>query len=141
MDLRLITRLVLSGWLAGCALARGGNVTADTNTSRFWPQWRGPSANGVAPLADPPVHWSEQQNVRWKVLLPGKGHSTPIVFGDRVFLTAAVPSGEARRPVYDNAPGTHDNVGVTHTHQFVALALSRRTGEILWKKILREEFP
>ena len=49
---------------------------------------------GVAPHANPPVHWSETNNIRWKIPLPGKGHSTPIVFGDRIFLTAAVPVGE-----------------------------------------------
>ena len=65
-----------------------------------WPQWRGPLGTGVAPRADPPVEWSEAKNVRWKTPIPGKGHSTPIVWGDRVFLTTAVPTGdlEARRP-------------------------------------------
>ena len=108
---------------------------------RYWPQWRGPLANGVSPRADPPVHWSETNNVRWKLTLPGKGHSTPIVFGDRVFLTAAVAVGEAQKPVYDNAPGTHDNVPVTHRHQFVVLAVQRRDGKVLWLKPVREEFP
>ena len=106
-----------------------------------WPQWRGPLATGVSPSANPPVHWSETENVRWKIPLPGKGHSTPIVFGDTVFLTAAVPVGDAQEPVYDKAPGSHDNVGVTHHHQFVVLAVSRRNGNVLWKKIVREEFP
>src|SRR4029450_2972450 len=71
---------------------------------RYWPQWRGPLANGVAPKANPPIEWSEQKNVRWKIPLPGKGHSSPIVFGDSVFLTAAVPVGEALPPVHDSAP-------------------------------------
>src|SRR5467141_1890594 len=92
---------------------------------RYWPQWRGPLATGVAPQADPPVHWSESKNIRWKIALPGKGHSTPIIFGERVFLTVAVPAGEAQKPVYDNAPGTHDNVPVTHRHQFAVLAINR----------------
>ena len=114
---------------------------SSTEALRNWPQWRGPLATGVAPHADPPLHWSEKKNIRWKITLPGKGHSTPIVFGDRVFLTAAVPVGDAQKPVYDTAPGTHDNVPVTHHHQFVVLAVSRRNGEILWQKIVREEFP
>ena len=106
-----------------------------------WPQWRGPLATGVSPSANPPVHWSETKNIRWKIPLPGKGHSSPIVFGDAVFLTAAVPVGEPQEPVYDKAPGTHDNVGVTQRHQFVVLAVSRRDGKVLWKKVVREEFP
>src|SRR5688500_9196886 len=62
-----------------------------TGDRGVWPQWRGPLATGVSPDANPPVEWSEERNVRWKLALPGKGHSTPIVWGDRVFLTAAVP--------------------------------------------------
>jgi hypothetical protein len=94
-----------------------------------WPQWRGPLANGIAPHADPPVHWSETKNIRWRIPLPGKAHSSPIVFADRVFLQTAAPVGPAQKPVYDRAPGTHDNVPITHRHQFVALAISRRDGK------------
>jgi outer membrane protein assembly factor BamB len=132
--------------LLGCLLALAG-MASDTNKNssaeadRHWPHWRGPQANGVAPLADPPLTWSETNHVRWKLALPGKGHSSPIVWGDRVFLTAAVPVGAAQKPVHDNAPGTHDNVPVTHHHQFVVIAISRRDGRVLWSKSLREEFP
>jgi len=87
------------------------------------------------------VHWSETTNIQWKIPLPGKGHSTPIVWGDLLFVTAAIPFGKAVEPVYDHAPGTHDNVGVTQTHQFVVFALSRRDGTIVWQKTLKEEFP
>ncbi len=55
-----------------------------------WAQWRGPQATGVAPNAHPPSEWSETQNVRWKVEVPGVGHATPIVWGDRVYLLGAV---------------------------------------------------
>jgi outer membrane protein assembly factor BamB len=106
-----------------------------------WPQWRGPMANGVAPRANPPVHWSETNNIRWKVALPGKAHSSPIVSGDWVYLLSALPVGEAQKPVYDDAPGVHDSVPVTHRHQFLAMALSRRDGSIAWTKVLREEWP
>ena len=108
---------------------------------RYWPQWRGPMATGVAPLADPPLHWSETNHIRWKFPLPGKGHSSPIVWGEMVFVTAAVAIGPAQEPVYDHAPGAHDGVPVTHRHQFIALALSRREGALLWSSNLREEFP
>ncbi len=122
-------------------LAADAGDRASTNYLRNWPQWRGPLANGVAPQANPPLQWSETNNLRWKIPLPGKGHSSPIVFGDRVFVTAAVPIGEAQKPVYDSAPGVHDSVPVTQRHQFVVLAISRRDGSILWKKVLREEWP
>lgn len=112
-----------------------------TNLPAFWPAWRGPLANGVAPHADPPVRWSETNNVRWKIPLPGKGHASPIVFGDAIYVTAAVPVGEAQPPVFDKAPGVHDSVPVTHRHQFIVLAVSRRDGSVLWKKVLAEAFP
>ena len=48
---------------------------------RAWPRWRGPLGTGVAPHADPPVRWSETENVRWSAPLPGRGHSTPVVVG------------------------------------------------------------
>jgi len=137
---KLVRHLLALGCLLAFAV-RAEDTLSTTDALRYWPQWRGPLANGVAPHADPPVQWSEKKNVRWKIPLPGRGHSTPIVFADRVFVTAATPLGDAQKPVYDNAPGTHDNVPVTHRHQFVVFAISRENGQVLWRKILREEFP
>ena len=108
---------------------------------RFWMQWRGPLASGVAPMANPPVEWSEKKNIRWKIALPGKGHSSPIVFGDCVYLLAAAPVGEAQSPVHDSAPGVHDSVPVTHRHQYMVFAVARSDGRVLWKKVVREEWP
>lgn len=106
-----------------------------------WLHWRGPQANGVAPAANPPVEWSESKNLRWKVAPAGKGHASPIVVGDKVIVVSAVPVGERRLPVFDRAPGSHDNAGVTHTHQFVAQAFSRIDGREAWRRVLKEEFP
>ena len=50
-----------------------------------WAQWRGPLGTGVAPDAQPPVEWSETKNIRWKRVLPGKGHSSPVVWGEQIF--------------------------------------------------------
>ena len=131
--------------LLGCAAvmaALGDEVHSEAAEAlRYWPQWRGPLANGVAPRANPPLEWSEKRNTRWKLRLPGKGHSTPIIWGDRIFVTAAVPYGNSVKPVYDNAEGSHDNVPVTQHHQFVVLAVNRRDGTIAWSKTAREEFP
>jgi outer membrane protein assembly factor BamB len=131
----------LSLLLASPATAQKTSTNSADEALRYWPQWRGPLANGVAPHANPPVEWSEKKNIRWKIPLPGKGHSSPIVFGDRVFLMTAAPVGEAQKPVFDTAPGVHDSVPVTHRHQYVVLAVSRRGGRILWEKTVREEWP
>ena len=65
---------------------------------RFWPAWRGPSGTGVGPDASPPLRWSEDKNVRWKTGLPGLGHSTPVIWGKRIFLTTTVPAEELAVP-------------------------------------------
>lgn len=108
-----------------------------------WPRWRGPLATGEAPHADPPVHWDEAEgtNIRWKTEIPGRGHSTPVVWDDLVFLTTAISCGEPLPPRPSTAPGNHDNLPVTHRHRFVALAVSRSSGKIVWQRTLREELP
>src|SRR6266568_8407483 len=136
-----LPRLLLGCLLAASALADGGTVCDSAALLNNWPQWRGPLANGVAPHANPPIRWNETNNVRWKIPLPGRGHSSPIIFGDTVYVLAAMPVGEAQKPVYDDAPGVHDSVPVTHRHQFVALAIDRRDGSVVWMKVLREEWP
>ena len=61
-----------------------------------WGYWRGPDSSGAASEnAEPPVEWSESQNVKWKIAIPGEGSGTPIVWGDRVFLQTAVKAGDA----------------------------------------------
>ena len=122
------------------------NVVADESTKRrvketYWPQWRGPLGTGVAPDAKPPLVWSEEKNIRWKTAIPGMGHSTPIVWKDRIYLTTAVPYGERVKGKPDTAPGAHDNSLVTQHHEFVALAIDRASGKIVWQKTLHKEFP
>src|SRR5437762_3377527 len=136
-----LPQLLICCLLAVSALADGGGACDSGALLNNWPQWRGPLANGVASHANPPIRWSETNNIRWKIPLPGKGHSSPIAFGNAIYALAAVPVGEAQKPVYDDAPGVHDSVPVTHRHQFVALAISRRDGSVLWMKVLREEWP
>ena len=83
--------------LAGAWTLRS-RAGGDTNAVDYWPQWRGPLGTGEAPRANPPVEGSEARNVRWKLALPGKGHSTPVLWDHRLFLTAAVPVGAALPP-------------------------------------------
>ena len=106
-----------------------------------WPQWRGPLGTGEAPGAKPPVEWSEVKNVRWKTPLPGLGHSTPVIAGDKVFVTTAVPVGEKLPPKFSGAPGAHDNLPVTQKHRFAVIALDRNSGKVLWDKTVAEALP
>lgn len=116
---------------------------ADNAAAENWGQWRGPLSTGVAPSADPPLVWNEEDGsgIRWKTPIPGHGLSTPVVWEDRVFLTTAIPFGDALPPRPSRAPGNHDNLPVTHRHKFVALAVDRASGKIVWQKTLREALP
>jgi outer membrane protein assembly factor BamB len=116
-------------------------AAADGEAANYWPQWRGPLATGVSPHADPPIEWSETKNVRWKVALPGKGHSTPVIWGNRVFVTTAAPVGEALPPKYSGSPGGHVEEAITHRHRFMLIAIERRDGKVVWERTLREEVP
>ena len=105
-----------------------------------WAQWRGPLGTGVAPRGNPPLEWSEEKNVRWKVAIPGKGLSTPVIWGDRIFLTAAIAVGDAL-PDHGHAHGAHDNMPASYRHKFVVLAVNRRDGSILWQRTVNDERP
>src|ERR1017187_10885917 len=75
---RVRKALFLSLLICGCAIA------ADAPDA--WPRWRGPEFNGVA-RGDAPLTWSDKDHIAWKVEVPGKGHSSPVIWGDRLFLT------------------------------------------------------
>lgn len=113
-----------------------------------WPQWRGPLATGVAPHGTPPVTWSEDNNIRWKVEIPGKGHATPIIWEDLVFILAAVETDKAgdsketaeavnRMPDWMKKRGVHP----TNIVEFKVIALDRKDGSVRWQKIARAEHP
>src|SRR5687768_9667866 len=73
------------------------SVIAQAQTAAHWPQWRGPFFNGMA-RGDAPTTWSDTTNIKWKTEIPGKGHSTPAIWGDRIFLTTAVAIGKPPAP-------------------------------------------
>jgi hypothetical protein len=95
----------------------------------------------VAREARPPIEWSESKNIRWKTAILGRGHGPPIVWGDRVFLTTAIPVGETLKPKRSGRPGEHDNLPVESRCQFVVMAISRADGKVLWSRTVREALP
>ncbi|MGK0189646.1 MAG: outer membrane protein assembly factor BamB, partial [Verrucomicrobiales bacterium] len=133
-------RTILAGVIVG-GITPAAVVADDIELADQWPQWRGPDGQGVSDLADPPQEWSEEQNVAWKVELPGKGHSSPVIWGSKVIVTAAIPVGEAQPPVFDQAPGSHDNDPVTHHFEFVVICLNRVDGKELWRTSVGRNFP
>lgn len=122
-----------SAFSAAPALSTSGNG--------HWPQWRGPLGTGESPDGRPPIVWSEEENVAWKLPLPGLGQSTPVIWGDTIYLTTAVPVGTALAYEDDHDPGAHDNMPPDHRQDFVVLAVNRGTGKISWQRTLRSEQP
>jgi outer membrane protein assembly factor BamB len=135
---------------------------AQAGASDHWPQWRGPLANGVAPQANPPVTWSETENIKWKVRLPGSGTATPIIWENQVFVSTAIPTGKKAPAAAGGDPPPVADGGASRTgsgrggrggggfmrsanpaeaYRFTLLSLDRQTGQVQWEKVLREEVP
>jgi outer membrane protein assembly factor BamB len=109
-----------------------------------WHQWRGPLATGLAPHGDPPVTWDAKKNVKWKTPLPGRGSSTPIVWGDNIFLLTAIDTGRAADPAALPKPNSRlekKTKAPMTFHQFVVLCLDRRTGQVRWQRTATEQVP
>ncbi len=109
--------------------------------STQWGQWRGPQATGVAPKANPPIEWSEKKNIRWKIRVPGLGHSSPVVWDDLVFVTTAEKKG-MRKPFNGVMPeGAHNNMDPLFDYQFAVLAIDRFTGQVVWRRTVASRQP
>ncbi len=108
-----------------------------SDAERYWAQWRGPYAKGVSNTANPPTTWSETQNILWKVEIPGRGSSSPVVWGNHLFVTSAVPVGV----IGDAQHQPRGGVQQRGMHRFVVMALDRRTGKTMWERVAREQEP
>ncbi|MBI3462149.1 MAG: PQQ-binding-like beta-propeller repeat protein [Planctomycetes bacterium] len=129
-----------------CSLLSFALSAAETSAElENWPQWRGPLGTGTAPMSDPPVEWSESKNIRWKVEVPGRGTSSPIVWGDRVFLLTAIDTGrqgpkdETRKP--NPATDRFKIVRPETYQQFAVLCLDRASGSVRWQQVAAEAVP
>ena len=128
-------------WFTASTSASLASSEVVDDAQAHWPEWRGPLANGVAPHGDPPVTWSETENLRWKLRLPGLGHSTPIIWGERIFLTTAIAHGEVLPAPPEHDDGAHHNLPASRRQKFVVLAIDRATGKISWQTTVRDEQP
>jgi outer membrane protein assembly factor BamB len=107
-----------------------------------WPQFRGPGAAGVVEGKPAVVKWDAQKslNTRWKTLIPGLGHSSPVVWGNKIFVTTAVTSGskdETRYGLFGETTPVKDDP----KHTWKVYALDKRTGKILWERVAYEGMP
>jgi outer membrane protein assembly factor BamB len=87
-----------------------------------WPGWRGPTHDGVVPDKGYPLEWSATKNIAWKTEIPGRGHSSPIIWGDRIFLTSCL---EGSNPKDKTTPRDR-----------LLICIDRKDGKILWQKTM-----
>ena len=136
--IKTIAVVILAVLFSGKLAANEGQI--------FWPQWRGPTWNGVASQADPPATWGEAKNVSWKVPV-GSGWGTPIVWGDRIFLLTAIAI-DKKMPVPDLIPKGTPNISLHpqvvrawKPQKFAIVCIDRATGSLLWRRIVLEAMP
>ena len=111
-----------------------------------WPQWRGPYGTGVSLSGNPPLEWGEQQNIRWKVEIPGKGHATPVIWGDRIFILTSIATSVRETGFWDRisqyfSDQDEDIVITDQVHQFAIICIHSFSGEFLWQTVVKEEIP
>ncbi len=113
-------RIFFSAFVA--VMFAGGAFAAESH----WPQFRGPRGDGTSAARHVPVEWSETNHIAWKVALPGRGRSSPVVLGDRVWLTLAVEQGVVRKRIEGDDMQTAERVSLE------AICLEARGGKVLW---------
>lgn len=141
--------------LLGLSLALAATAAA-ADSPAAWPTWRGPTLTGTAPGAQPPIRWSDQENIKWKAKIPGSGFSTPIIWNDRIYLLtaiedksaapapvaeAAAPEGGGRKGGKGGRGGFGGGPAPANPFEFVVIALDRGTGRIVWQKTAKKEKP
>jgi outer membrane protein assembly factor BamB len=114
----------------------------------YWPTWRGPNRTGVSAKGNPPVTWSESENIKWKVRLTGDGsNSSPVIWENRIFFQTAVKTDVEGKPAA--SPGSGNSTGrrgpggspPSNVYKLNLVCVDRDFGSMLWEKTVREELP
>jgi outer membrane protein assembly factor BamB len=124
----------------GCILLVSASAHAQN-----WPGFRGENASGVAASSRPPIAWDVKRshNIRWKLLVPGLAHSSPVVWGDRVYVTTAMPLEKTTDEV---RVGDSDQAGIGAAqdlvrHSWRLYSIDRETGRVVWERVAMEGVP
>jgi outer membrane protein assembly factor BamB len=117
-------------------------IPAAESVAGSWPSFRGPVASGVAELQDLPDHWdgAKGENILWRTPIPGLAHSSPIVWGNRLFVTSAVsgnPNATFRPGLYGDGDASDDR----SRQRWMIYAIDKRTGTIEWERVAHEGEP
>jgi outer membrane protein assembly factor BamB len=123
-EVQMMKKATTATAILGLLFSAMPSLAADLEQyNRNWPHWRGPAANGLVLEGNPPLEWSEQRNVKWKVPLPGLGHATPVIWENKIFVLTAVPTGNDSQLA------------------FTVLCLDKQTGQTLWQRVARVDTP
>ncbi|MFN3153423.1 PQQ-binding-like beta-propeller repeat protein [Bremerella sp.] len=121
--LRLLSLVVVTGLLVGTASAES------------WPQFRGPNGDGIAPAKNVPLNWSADENIVWKTEIPGKGWSSPVLVGDKIWLTTAIVTllseEEKNERLKDAKPFARNQSNLASDVELKAVEVDYKTGELL----------
>ena len=135
-----VTRRISLALLAITSLTTAGSAAN-------WPQWRGPDGSGISNEKNLPSEWGPGKNIKWRTPIAGRGHSSPIVWGNRVFVTTAVEGdvvqgAKAVKHMAGDKEFLHpDSIGADRKHQFKVIALNRDSGKVLWEALAWEGTP
>lgn len=150
-------QLILDGgtWLpAGATVTKPARIITATAKAKpparakpesgkgSWPSFRGPSASGVADGQNLPDQWSAAtgQNILWRTPIPGLAHSSPVVWGNRIYVTSAVssdPKASFRPGLYGDGDASKDR----SLHRWIIYALDKETGKVAWERVAHEGEP
>jgi outer membrane protein assembly factor BamB len=120
------------------ALGTLSSRVVNSATPSNWPQWRGPDGSGISTAKNIPAEWSDSKNIKWKTPIEGRSHSSPIVWGNQIFLTTAiegavVPGAKAVKHMDGDKEYVHpDSVGANKQHKFNVISIDGKTGKVLW---------
>lgn len=144
-----LSRRIAVTFVIGLSLVLGSlSAFSEKAAAGNWPQWRGPDGSGISTEKNLPSVWTPTTNIKWKTPIDGRAHSSPIVWGNRVFLTTAVegavvPGAKAvKHTVEGGKEFLHpDSVGADRKHTFKVIALDPESGKILWEQTAWEGTP
>lgn len=130
---------LLSGLLLVLNQSKAQDPAAFTTN---WPSWRGLYNTGAVAGGNTPVEFSETKNLKWKTEIPGKGHATPIIWGNQIIVQTAVATDKKVEKPDANAPASQMSPTQTDLiHQFKVISVDKITGKINWQTVVKEEMP
>ncbi len=139
MVFRIMKIMPVAALLAGLPFS---STVQDSAQNIHWPSFRGSNANGIAEGYPLPITWNVErsENIRWKTPIPGLGLSSPIVWGDRIFVSAAISEGKNR----EFKPGLYGDIASVEDstpHQWIVYCLDKNAGNIVWERVAHSGVP